>query len=182
MTRIAPSMSDTRAMMSDDPDEGAARANSPQPFVVRPGEGEHLRGPVGGPARILASAEVTHGRFTAIENEIPSDQGPPEHIHAREDEMYFVLDGTIRFKAGGRYFDAPAGAFMFIPRGTPHCFRNAGPGRARLLVMFAPAGMERFFRGLATLPPGAPDPVRYREIAGAADMEVVGPPMSPDEG
>jgi hypothetical protein len=76
--------------------------------------------------------------------------------------MYEVLEGTIRFKADGRYFEAPAGAFMFIPRGTPHCFLNVGDVLARLLVMFAPAGMERFFEGHAALPPGPTDPEAYR--------------------
>jgi quercetin dioxygenase-like cupin family protein len=153
-----------------------------EPFVVLPHEGETLRGPVGGPARILARAETTNGAFTAIENEIPPDQGPPEHIHALEDEMYVVFEGSIRFKAAGRYFDAPAGAFMFIPRGTPHAFRNIGATAARLLVMFAPAGMEHFFEGIAALPAHAPDPGTYREIARGAGMEVVGPPMNEGEG
>ncbi len=153
-----------------------------EPFVVLPGEGMTLVGPVGGPARILARAETTNGGFTAIENVIPPDQGPPEHVHAREDEMYYVFEGVIRFKADGRYFDASAGAFMFIPRGTAHCFRNVGQASARLLVMFAPAGMERFFEEVAALPPGAPDPGRYRDIAHSAWMEVVGPPMAQGEG
>jgi hypothetical protein len=48
--------------------------------------------------------------------------------------------------------------------------------------MFAPAGMERFFEGHAALPPGPPDPEAYRRVAHAAGMEVVGPPMTPDEG
>lgn len=153
-----------------------------EPFLVLPGDGEPLRGPVGGPARILARAETTNGGFTAIENEIPPGQGPAEHIHVREDEMYYVLDGAVRFKADGRYFDAVPGSFMFIPRGTRHCFRNDGDVPARLLVMFAPAGMERFFEGIAALPPGPPDPAEYRRVAHAAWMEVVGPPMSEGEG
>jgi mannose-6-phosphate isomerase-like protein (cupin superfamily) len=153
-----------------------------EPFVVLAGDGEVLRGPVGGPTRILARAETTNGAFTALENVIAPDQGPPEHIHVREDEMYEVLEGTMRFKAEGRYFEAPSGAFMFIPRGTPHCFLNVGDVPARLLVMFAPAGMERFFEGHAALPPGPPDPEPYRRVAHAAGMEVVGPPMAPGEG
>lgn len=154
---------------------------SPEPFVVLAGEGEMLAGPVGGPARILARAETTNGAFTALENVIAMGQGPPEHVHVREDEMYYVFEGTIRFKADGRYFDAPAGAFMFIPRGTAHCFQNVGHGDAWLLVMFALAGMERFFEGHAALPPGPPDPEAYRQVAHAAWMEVVGPPMAPGE-
>jgi hypothetical protein len=71
---------------------------------------------------------------------------------------------------------------MFIPRGTAHCFRNVGQASARLLVMFAPAGMERFFEGIAALPAGAPDPGAYREIAHSVWMEVVGPPMTQGEG
>jgi uncharacterized RmlC-like cupin family protein len=109
---------------------------------------------------------------------IPPMQGPPEHIHAAEDEMYYVLSGHIRFKAAARMFDAPQGSFMFIPRGTPHCFQNTGETPATLLVMFSPAGMELFFEGVAGLPPGAPDPVAYRAIAAGAGMQVVGPPLA----
>jgi quercetin dioxygenase-like cupin family protein len=148
---------------------------------VLPEDGQVLRGPAGGEARILARSETTNGSFTALENVIAPHEGPPEHIHAHEDEMYSVLAGAIRFKADGRYFDAPAGAFMFIPRGTPHCFLNVGDAPARLLVMFVPAGMERFFEGHAALPDGPPDPEAYRRVAHAAGMKVVGPPMTPDE-
>jgi uncharacterized ParB-like nuclease family protein len=73
-----------------------------EPFVVLAGEGQVLRGPVGGPTRIIARAETTNGGFTALENFIGPEQGPPEHIHVREDEMYYVFEGTIRFKASGR--------------------------------------------------------------------------------
>jgi mannose-6-phosphate isomerase-like protein (cupin superfamily) len=149
-----------------------------EPFVVLPGEGQRFRGPVGGPARIVARAETTGDAFTAIENVIPPQQGPPLHVHGREDEMYLILDGHLRFKAGGRLFDAPAGSFVFIPRVTPHCFQNIGEVDARLLVMFAPSGMERFFEGLGSLPPGPVDPAVYRSIAAEAAMEVVGPPLA----
>jgi hypothetical protein len=56
-------------------------------FVVLDGEGEKLQGPAGGPATIKARAETTNGTFTAIENVIAHQQGPPEHIHIREDEI-----------------------------------------------------------------------------------------------
>jgi uncharacterized RmlC-like cupin family protein len=91
--------------------------------------------------------------------------------------MYYVLEGRVRFKADDRIFDAPAGSFMFIPRGTPHCFQNVGSTAARLLVMFTPAGMERFFEGIAALPSGSPDPDTYRSVAHSAWMRVVGPPL-----
>jgi quercetin dioxygenase-like cupin family protein len=148
------------------------------PFVVAPGDGETMAGPAGGPATFKARAETTNGTFTALENIIAPGQGPPLHVHIREDEMYYVLSGQLRFKADGQFFDAPTGAFMFIPRGTPHCFQNTGPGPAKLLVMFTPAGMERFFEGQAALPPGPPDPHAYQAIAHSAWMQVLGPPLA----
>ena len=147
-------------------------------FVVLPGEGHTIQGPVGGPAIFKARAETTNGTFTALENVIPPLQGPPLHIHVREDEMYYVLDGRVRFKADDRMFEAPTGSFMFIPRGTPHCFQNVGDAAARLLVMFTPAGMERFFEGVAELPSGAPDPDAYSAVAHSAWMRVVGRPLA----
>ena len=92
--------------------------------------------------------------------------------------MYYILEGDLRFKAYDRLFDAPAGSFMFIPRGTPHCFQNVGDVPARILVIFAPGGMERFFEGIAALPPGPVDPETYSAIAASAGMKVVGPLMT----
>lgn len=153
-------------------------APATQPFVLRAGEGQHLGGPVGGPAVIKARAETTGGAFTALENVVPPMQGPPLHLHVREDEMYYVFDGLLRFKAGDRRFEADTGSFVFIPRGTAHCFQNIGDDHARILVMFTPAGMERFFERHAALPPGPVDPGVYGEIADSAWMKVLGPPLA----
>jgi mannose-6-phosphate isomerase-like protein (cupin superfamily) len=147
------------------------------PFVVLAGEGEVIRGPVGGATTIKARAETTSGTVTAVETVVAPGQGPPLHVHVREDEMYYVQDGQLRFKADGRLFDAPKGAFMFIPRGTPHCFRNFGESPARILVIFTPAGMERFFEGHAKLPAGPIDAEAYNRVAHGAWMEVVGPTL-----
>jgi len=147
-------------------------------FVVLDGDGEKIHGPAGGPTTIKARAETTNGTFTALENIVAPRQGPPLHIHVREDEIYYILSGDLRFKADEETLDAPTGSFVFIPRGTPHCFRNIGDDPARILVMFTPAGMERFFEGHAELPPGPPDLDAYRAVAHSAWMEVVGKPLA----
>lgn len=144
--------------------------------MVLDGEGETLPGPVGGPALIKARAETTNGTFTALENTVPPGQGPPEHIHVREDEIYFIREGRLEFVVEGRTLDAPEGALVFIPRGHAHRFSNPGDVPARILVMFTPAGMERFFEGHAELPPGKPDPTAYAAVARSAWMEVTGTP------
>ncbi|MDA0364990.1 MAG: cupin domain-containing protein [Chloroflexi bacterium] len=123
-------------------------------FVVTAEGGERIRGPVGGPSTIKARTEATGGTFCFLENVIPPGEGPPLHSHAREDEMWFVREGHLRFIADGELFDAPTGAFVFVPRRTPHCFQNIGEVPAVVMVMFTPGGMERFFELHAALPAG----------------------------
>jgi mannose-6-phosphate isomerase-like protein (cupin superfamily) len=146
-------------------------------FVVGPGEGTTVRGPVGGPTTIWARAEDTGGAFALMEIVIPPLQGPPLHVHNHEDEMWLLPEGRFRFRADDEIFEAPAGAFVFVPRGVRHCFQNIGDEPARIVVMFAPAGMERFFEQHARLPEGPVDPAAYRRIAADNGMEVAGPPL-----
>jgi mannose-6-phosphate isomerase-like protein (cupin superfamily) len=149
-----------------------------RPFVVLADGGERIRGPVGGPTTIKVRTEHTGGTFALLENVIPPGEGPPLHTHAREDEMWFVREGHLRFVANDELYDAPSGAFVFVPRRTPHCFQNIGDSPALVMVMFTPGGMERFFESHATLPPGPVDPAAYREIAERNWMTVNGTPLA----
>ena len=148
-------------------------------LLVLPGAGETVRGPVGGPVTFKARAAQTDGHLTALESVVAPGEGPPLHRHGREDEAYYVLDGSVRFLSDGRTFDAPRGSFVFIPQGAEHCFRNDDDVAARLLVLFTPAGMERFFEAVARLPPGRPGPPVFAEAGLEAFMEVTGPPLTP---
>jgi quercetin dioxygenase-like cupin family protein len=144
---------------------------------VAPGQGATIQGPAGGPLTFKARGEQTNGALTLFENVIAAGDGPPLHTHAGEDESWYVLEGALRFRLGDEIADAPAGSFVFVPRGTPHCFQNVGAEPARIIVMFTPSGMERFFDRFATLPPGPVDPDAFRSIGAEAGMDVVGPPM-----
>ena len=156
----------------------ALRARTTDPYVLLVHEGEQMPGPAGGPLTLKARAETTNGSVTAFENIVAPGHGPGLHLHVREDEMYYILEGALVVQAGEHRFDAPTGAFVFIPRGTPHCLANLADDPARILVLFTPAGMERFFEAHAALPPGPVDPATLREIAGAAWMEPLGPPLA----
>ncbi len=147
-------------------------------FVVLPGCGKKVQGPVGGPAIIKAGTNETGGSFAFIENTVAPKQGPPLHVHGREDEMWYILEGSFRFKVDKKLHYAPAGSFVFVPRGARHCFQNIGDAPARIFVMFTPSGMEKFFEEHAKLPQDAIDPVAYRNIARNCEMEVVGTPLS----
>jgi len=72
------------------------------------------------------------------------EAGPPLHVHDREDECFYVLDGELSIRCGSDVFDAPAGSFVFLPRGRAHRFR-ARDKSARLLLIAVPGGIEDYF-------------------------------------
>ena len=105
----------------------------------------------------LVTGEESGGAYFAMEAFVPPGGGPPPHIHSREEETFYVLDGQIEFLLGDKTITAGPGDFVNVPRGTVHCFHNTGTATARLVLTFTPAGIERFFE--ETLEP-APNGVR----------------------
>jgi cupin domain len=81
----------------------------------------------------------------------------------REHETVYVLEGDLRFKLDDELRATPSGSFVFIPRGVAHSFQNVGEEPGRMVVMFAPAGMEGFFDRLSQLT--AFDPDEFRRAA-----------------
>ena len=146
--------------------------------VAGPGEGPPTPGPAGGPLTFKVRGTQTNGALTAFENVIAPGDGPPLHTHAHEDESWYVITGRLRFRIGTDLRDAPEGSFVFVSRGTPHCFQNVGAEPARILVMFTPSGMEAFFDRFAALPEGPVDPGVFQRIGGEVGMNVVGPPLA----
>jgi quercetin dioxygenase-like cupin family protein len=144
-------------------------------LVVQPGQGTTVQGPAGGPLTFKVRGDQAGGALTVIENQIAPGDGPPHHVHASEDEAWWIIEGTLRFKLGEEMHEAPAGAFVFVPRGVAHSFQNAGDRAARILVMFTPGGMERFFDSFAALEEF--DPSAFARIGAEVGMDVVGPPL-----
>jgi quercetin dioxygenase-like cupin family protein len=118
-----------------------------EPFVFDAEGGELLRF---GELTILvrASAESTGGAFSLIE-ELPPMADTPLHVHANDDELFYVLEGEHVIEVGGREHAIGPGGMVFAPRGIPHSQRRAVPGEGRLLVMTTPGGLDGFFRELA---------------------------------
>jgi mannose-6-phosphate isomerase-like protein (cupin superfamily) len=102
-------------------------------------------GPGGGLYRIVTRAADTDNRHFAFEAIEPPGGGPPLHMHATEDEYFFVLEGEITFYIDGRIVKASVGESAFVLRGLPHCFKNCSTRLARLLVLFTPGHIEGFF-------------------------------------
>ena len=111
----------------------------------------------------------------------PSAPGTPLHLHRETNEGFYVLEGTFGFEVGDRSLVAPAGTFLFVPRGLEHAFWNGGTTEARLLSTVSPPGFESYFEELAEGLAAAGDDVQAamslrKALSEKYDIEVVGPP------
>ena len=148
-----------------------------KPFAVQAGGATRWETPTGDSAYVMASTRNTHGSLTVIELVISPKNGPALHTHLREDEVWYVLEGDFRFKAGDEMFWVSEGGLAFGPRGTPHSFQNVGDAAARLLIVTAPSGAERLFEDYADLLPGPVDPEALADVARANWVDFVGPQL-----
>jgi quercetin dioxygenase-like cupin family protein len=135
-------------------------------FTIK-GRKEHTRGALG-----LAEARFWPGMAT------------PLHVHHREDEAFYLLEGQVRFRCGDDEFTAEPGDFVFGPRGVPHAFKVL-EGGARMLLLTTPAGLEQMFveggipaRDTEEPPPQHYDLERVQALARKYGWDIIGPPMA----
>jgi mannose-6-phosphate isomerase-like protein (cupin superfamily) len=122
--------------------------------------------------------KVLHGRYYKVGDDLPKDHPPrpiqlrelllaemslkpPPHVHGREEEGFYILEGQIAFQIGGERIVATTGMFANVPVGTPHSLKNESDKPAKMLISIAPAGLEQMFfeigvsvaQGATTAPP-----------------------------
>jgi quercetin dioxygenase-like cupin family protein len=130
-------------MMSKQSDEVRA------PTIRRPGEGRTIA-VVGDVYRFLATGAETGGKYAMWEAIVPPGGGPPPHVHSREEESFYVLEGAVTFRFGKETLTATAGIFANMPIGVAHSFKNESGALARMLISVAPAGLEEMFLEVGT--------------------------------
>ena len=163
---------------------GTERISSDAQFVPA-GEGEaiwFLRNRM----IVKATAASTGGGFGLLESVIAPGFSPPLHVHHREDESFYILEGEVTLRCGERQFRATAGAFVFLPRHVPHTFVVEGDRPARMLTLLTPGGGEGVFidggrpAGDDGLPPMTPPDIEgLKRVSVRYGAEIVGPPMVP---
>ncbi len=128
---------------------------SRNPTVNTPPQGRTIA-VVGDVYRFLATGDDTNGKYALFEALVGPGGGPPPHVHSREEEGFYVLEGEITFTISGERVVATAGMFANMPVGTPHSFKNESDKPAKMLISVAPAGLEKmFFEVGVPLPEGA---------------------------
>jgi mannose-6-phosphate isomerase-like protein (cupin superfamily) len=117
--------------------EGFGRAGSAaEPPSLRVGSGI---------VTILLDGEATGGTCVLFDEVTDPHGGPPFHMHEREDEAFFILEGRFEFRVGEHVITAGPGDFVVAPRSVPHTFRNLDNRPARKLALAWPAGLDQFF-------------------------------------
>lgn len=111
----------------------------------------HSYSVVGDRYTFLMTGEQTAGAYAMFEAYVPVGSGSPPHVHHREDEAFYVIEGEFEFMVAGVPVPLPAGGFLLGQRGVPHHFKNVGPVPGRMIVTVSPAGFEGFFAEIGVL-------------------------------
>jgi mannose-6-phosphate isomerase-like protein (cupin superfamily) len=116
------------------------------------------------------------GSMGIVEQELFAGFASPYHVHHREDELWYVLDGDVRFVSGSTSIIVPKGGIAFLPKDIPHGFEVMGSRAARMLCVTTPAGFEGFIEAnTEPQPPTAgPDMGKLMTTAGQFGLEILG--------
>lgn len=148
---------------------------SPEPMVVAPEDRPRSLNVVGEQVTVLASGEQT-GSFEIFFQSGPEGCGPPPHSHPW-DEAFYVLRGEIHFEVAGASRTAGAGATVFVPAGTLHCFQLGAGGAEALSITSGPGAAAMFTQFDAEISPDAPDLGKLVAIALTHGLDVSVPPL-----
>jgi mannose-6-phosphate isomerase-like protein (cupin superfamily) len=112
---------------------------------VPPGEGARTLWVLGELLTHKIPSHKTGGAYALFEATANPGSGPPPHVHHREDEAFYVLEGEYQFLVGGETLSAEEGSLLYAPKGTLHAHKNVGEGVGRLLMIQTPGGLYELF-------------------------------------
>lgn len=137
--------------------------------------------------RLHVGTEEAEDALSLVESWAPRGDSPPYHVHHREDELFYVLEGTFRFRVGDEEVTRRAGESLLIPKGAAHTYRVESDA-GRWLVVTTSGDFERLVRAVGRpaehdglpVPAGPPSPEAAQALAEAAmrhHIEILGPPL-----
>ena len=123
------------------------------------------------------NGKSTHDGYSLFEYTIPPrTDGPPAHLHTREDESFVCLSGRLDVTLGGQQFTLEPGDYLYLPRNVVHTFRNSYAEESRVISVVSPAGLEAYYQALGELPPGPKDISVLGKIMAEFGIELQLPP------
>jgi mannose-6-phosphate isomerase-like protein (cupin superfamily) len=126
-------------------------------YMLRSREGHQIAA-IGLGITMKTNGKSTRDAYSLFEYAIPArTDGPPAHIHTREDESFICLTGKIDVHLG-------QGDYLYLPRDVVHTFRNSYDEESRVISVVSPAGLEAYYQALADMPPGPKDIGKIKQI------------------
>lgn len=152
-------------------------------FHVVPADAGRTDAPlnVGGEQTLVkVSATDSGGQLAFFHLTAPPMSGPVLHVHSREDELFYVLEGELVFEVDGERFPVGPGGTVYLRAGAVHRYQNFTTRIARLLIVTTPGAFSEFFVELSAATPvgGMPDLDLVGSLAQRYGMTVLGPPMT----
>src|SRR5580700_5284755 len=137
-------------------------------LLKRPGEGRTVA-VFGDVYRFLAVADDTNGKYALWEAVVPPGGGPPPHVHSREEEGFYILEGEITLQVGDKLLVVTAGTFANMPVGTLHSFKNESSRSAKMLIEF---GVPLPEGSTTALPPTKEEIEKLQAVAPRYGIEI----------
>jgi quercetin dioxygenase-like cupin family protein len=167
-------------MLSYHPDTIDASYLTDTGFVVKANQSRYNESTVlsagTSPNDIKVSGKDTKNKLSVFEYTGRVRGGPPLHIHLKQDEIFFIVEGDYKFKVGSETHLLTKGDTIFLPRKVPHAFAQLSE-YGKMYFIFQPAGkMEEYFRNLASFT-GQPSPEEGAKLFLDHEMKIVGPPL-----
>ena len=130
-----------------------ARRSSGHATIVKPEQALPIK-PFGLDMQVLLTSEATGGALSVILGSHKPGEGPPDHVHFSQEEVFFILEGTYELTVGDQTSTAGPGTIVFIPRSVVHRFKNVGNKMARMLDWSLPGGQDHYFKAISELAVG----------------------------
>ena len=145
-----------------------------QPTILQKGEGKTVN-VLGDIITIKIAGEQTDDMFSLLEVSVPPQNGPPLHIHNREVESYYILEGDFEITVNDRIVKAPVGTFVSVPKGVPNTYKNVGNKEGRFLMFYSPANASKSFEevGQPVSSSTPPDMDKMMSVMDKYGMEIV---------
>ena len=118
--------------------------------IVTPEQAEPIK-PFGLDMKVLLTTEATRGAISVIMGWHKPGEGPPDHVHFNQEEVFFIVEGTYELTVGDRTSTVGPGTIVFIPRNVVHRFRNVGAATACMLDWSLPGGQDQYFKAISDL-------------------------------